>query len=95
MGRRGFEPRSVFIIVALFMSLLCIEIGATSRLRSKEDCTLSGIACHVKGTRLHEALEIKDYGEGEGDGDGSPPHSDYDYDFYRKHGDIPSPGAGH
>ncbi|OIW20032.1 hypothetical protein TanjilG_31950 [Lupinus angustifolius] len=91
MGKRGFEPRSVFIILALFLTLVCIEIGATSRLRSEEDCTSAGTACHVKGIGLHEALESKDYGEG----DESPPHSDYDYDFYRKHGDIPSPGAGH
>ncbi|KAK7282432.1 hypothetical protein RIF29_11187 [Crotalaria pallida] len=92
MARRGSNPRFVLIVVlTLVLSLMCQEIASTGRLRSKEGCTTTSsasIACHVKGIGLNEALETKDYGEG----DESPPQFDYDYDFYRKHGDIPSPG---
>ncbi|KAJ1429797.1 hypothetical protein SESBI_08204 [Sesbania bispinosa] len=90
MSKRGSKPRFVFIVLPLLLSLMCQEIEATSRLRSKENCGI--IACHVKITGLHQTLEMEDR-----QGNQSPPHDgyDYDYDFYRKHGDIPSPGAGH
>lgn len=79
----------MLIVLPLLLFLMCQEVAATSRLRSKENCASAGIACHVKVTELHKM----DYS----DGNESPPHEDYgyDYDFYRKHGDIPSPGAGH
>lgn len=89
MSLRESKPKFVLIVLVLLLCLMCQEIAATGRLRSNEGCTSAGTACHVKVTGLHEALETKDYGQG----DESPPH--YDYDFYRKHGDIPSPGVGH
>ncbi|KAL2339466.1 hypothetical protein Fmac_007406 [Flemingia macrophylla] len=78
MATRGSNLRFVLIVLLhLLLSLImCQEVAATGRLRSKEGC---GIACHVKYDQAYV----------------SPPHDDYDYDFYRKHGDIPSPGAGH
>lgn len=82
------KPLFMLIVLHLLLSLLCQEMAATSRLRSKEStCTSPGISCRVKVA----AAEYVDQG------DGSPPRDDYDYeyDFYRKHGDIPSPGAGH
>lgn len=88
MARRGSKPGFELIVVALLLSLMCQEIAATSRLRSKESCSSSGIACH---SGSHKLIEMEDYGPA----DKSAPHDDYDYDFYRKHGDIPSPGAGH
>ena len=80
----------MLIVLPLVLFLMCQEVAATSRLRSsKESCASKGIACHVKVKGLHEM----DYNES----NESPPRDDYgyDYDFYRKHGDIPSPGAGH
>lgn len=93
MATRGSKPRFVLIIVLpLLLSLMCQEIVATGRLRSKkEGCVSTGIACHVKVTGSHDPLEMDEYGQAYV----SPPHDDYDYDFYRKHGDIPSPGVGH
>ncbi|KAK7317026.1 hypothetical protein RJT34_00906 [Clitoria ternatea] len=85
MARWGSKSRFVLIVLPLLLSLMCQEIAATRRLRSKEACTSSDIACH-------NPLEMDEYGHGY---DVAPPHDDYDYDFYRKHGDIPSPGAGH
>ncbi|CAL5204222.1 unnamed protein product [Lathyrus oleraceus] len=86
MTKRGFKPRFImFMVLSLVLFLMCQEISATSRLRSKENsCISSGIASHVE-------VSVMDYSD---EGNGSPPPPD-DYDFYRKHGDIPSPGAGH
>lgn len=67
---------------------MCQEIAATSKLRSKKNtCSSIGISCHVK-------VAVAEYID---QGDGFPSRDDYDYeyDFYRKHGDIPSLGAGH
>lgn len=91
MATRGSKPRFVLIIVLpLLLSLMCQEIVATGRLRSKkEGCVSTGIACHVKVTGSHDPLEMDEYDQAFV----SPPHDDYD--FYRKHGDIPSPGVGH
>ncbi|RDX93548.1 hypothetical protein CR513_24174, partial [Mucuna pruriens] len=85
MATLGSKPRFVLIVLPLLLllSLMCQEIVATDRLRSKEGCTSTGIACHAK------VLEMNEYDQAYV----SPPHDDYDYDFYRKHGDIPSPGA--
>nr|KYP39432.1 hypothetical protein KK1_039267 [Cajanus cajan] len=85
MATRGSNPRFVLIVLlTLVLSLImCQEIVATGRLRSKEGC---GIACHGKVTGSHNPLEMEEHDQA---------HDDYDYDFYRKHGDIPSPGAGH
>lgn len=75
------------------------EFSATSR-RSiwREDITGGEYNERVDAT-ARELLKKKmvrineDYG---GDGDNESPPRDYsDYDFYRKHGDIPSPGVGH
>lgn len=86
MARRGSKTTFMLIVLALLILslIMCQEIAATSRLRSKEStCISTGIACHVRATVMEN--------------DESPPQDDYgyDYDFYRKHGDIPSPGAGH
>ncbi|WJX34516.1 hypothetical protein P8452_22623 [Trifolium repens] len=88
MTKRASKLNFMFIVLSLVLFLMCQEIESTSRLRSKEStCTSTGIECHVKVT-------LMDYND---QGNGSPPSDDYgyDYDFYRKHGDIPSPGAGH
>lgn len=89
------KPRFVVTVLALLLCLISQEIAATSRsLISREQklCSSSGHECHVRVTWFRKALEMEDYGD---QGDESPPHDDYDYDFYRKHGDIPSPGVGH
>ncbi|KEH35557.1 hypothetical protein MtrunA17_Chr3g0128851 [Medicago truncatula] len=90
MTKRASKLIFMLIVLPLLLSLMCQEIAATSRLRSKESsCTSLGIACHVKVT-------VMDYSD-QGNESPPPPSDDYgyDYDFYRKHGDIPSPGAGH
>ncbi|MED6208145.1 hypothetical protein PIB30_042409 [Stylosanthes scabra] len=97
----------VIVIIAIVVCMMCQGIAeARSRLRSmkNEGCNSDGgIACYVNvkasffssssSSRLHKAIEMEDYGT-PGSFE-SPPADDYDYDFYRKHGDIPSPGAGH
>ncbi|ESW09618.1 hypothetical protein PHAVU_009G142300 [Phaseolus vulgaris] len=87
MAMQGSKPRFVLILLPLLLSLMCQEIVATGRLRNKEGCSSTGIACHAKVN----PPQMDQYDEAYV----SPPHDDYDYDFYRKHGDIPSPGAGH
>lgn len=90
MTSSGSKLRFMLIVLPLLLSLMCQEIAATSRLRSKEiTCKSNGIACHVKVTKM-------EYSDDQGSGT-PPPNDDYgyDYDFYRKHGDIPSPGIGH
>ncbi|MED6140690.1 hypothetical protein PIB30_095836 [Stylosanthes scabra] len=94
----------VIVKIAIVVCMMC-QLGITearSRLRSmkKEGCNSDGgIACYVNvkasffSSRLHKAVEMEDYGTPSSFE--SPPADDYDYDFYRKHGDIPSPGAGH
>ncbi|KAK7353535.1 hypothetical protein VNO80_18984 [Phaseolus coccineus] len=92
MAMQGSKPRFVLILLPLLLSLMCQEIVvATGRLRNKEGCAYTGIACHAKVTGSHDPPQMDQYDEAYV----SPPHDDYDYDFYRKHGDIPSPGAGH
>jgi len=86
---QGSKPRFVLIVLPLLLLLLCLmcqEIVATGRLRNKEGCASTGIACGS-----FDPPQMDQYDEAYV----SPPHDDYDYDFYRKHGDIPSPGAGH
>ncbi|QCE15351.1 hypothetical protein DEO72_LG11g2361 [Vigna unguiculata] len=91
MVMQGSKTRFVLILLPLLLSLMCQEIVATGRLRNMEGCASTGIACHAKLTASFDPPQMNQYDEAYV----SPPHDDYDYDFYRKHGDIPSPGAGH
>lgn len=79
MTRRGSKLRFMLIVLPLLLSLNCQEIAATSRLRSKES------TCESNGIACHVKVTKMEYSDDQG----------YDYDFYRKHGDIPSPGIGH
>ena len=93
MARRGIlEPSFALIVVMLFLSLMFQEIAATSRsLCSKQEGCNANTKCNNKAT----TPETEYYAQ-EGDHQAPPMQTDnYDYDFYRKHGDIPSPGAGH
>ncbi|KAI9110709.1 hypothetical protein K1719_018147 [Acacia pycnantha] len=80
------KPRSfVFVVVIAICLVLCLmsqEISATSRrlIIRRED--VAGGNYNDKISTTHQDDE-------------SPLHDYSDYDFYRKHGDVPSPGAGH
>ncbi|KAI4306543.1 hypothetical protein L6164_029813 [Bauhinia variegata] len=84
MGSREPKPRFVLVLiiaVTFLASLMFQEIAATSRLRSKGECS-SSIACHLRAAlRLQNKHDLE--------------MEDYDHDSYRKYGNVPSPGAGH
>ena len=90
----AFKPRFVFLVLAiLLLCLMCQEIAALRRLSSKEVAgNYDAKIPEGLKKKKQEVMREADYGGGS---DEAPPHEDYDYDFYRKHGDVPSPGAGH
>ncbi|OWM87366.1 hypothetical protein CDL15_Pgr022477 [Punica granatum] len=61
------------------------------------------VFCSVKEveaarTTLVRRISVEDYshpGGGAGAGDDDDGYGIPDYDFYRKHGEVPSPGMGH
>ncbi|KAI4306948.1 hypothetical protein L6164_030185 [Bauhinia variegata] len=91
MGSREAKPR--FVLVVFLVMFLVTAATSRSLSSSKKKCT-SSTACHLRfAATLHEHkhLEMKDYGQG----DEAPPYDDYYHDFYKKHGEVPSPGVGH
>ncbi|QHO16382.1 hypothetical protein HN51_032101 [Arachis hypogaea] len=85
---------AIVVILAIVMCIMMCQgtTEATSRLRSMKKEGFN-VKASLLSSRLHKTMEMEDYGTPSSYE--SPPADDYDYDFYRKHGDIPSPGAGH
>ncbi|QHN82674.1 hypothetical protein HN51_059268 [Arachis hypogaea] len=86
---------AIVVILAIVMCIMMCQgttAEATSRLRSMKKEGFN-VKASLLSSRLHMSMEMEDYGTPSSYE--SPPADDYDYDFYRKHGDIPSPGAGH
>lgn len=82
MARKEFKGSThvLIVVVLLFSMFHCKE--AT---RIGSGCA---IACHVEaGTGKQKHVHMQDY-SGDEPGPG-------DYDYYRRYGDVPSPGAGH
>ncbi|KAJ7965135.1 putative Transmembrane protein [Quillaja saponaria] len=75
----------MILVVILTLTVLQQRVSATSRFRSRE-CSDPSFACRYKFTVKPLDME-EEYPD--------PPPDSYDYDFYRKHGDVPSPGVGH
>ncbi|OAY38310.1 hypothetical protein MANES_10G004600v8 [Manihot esculenta] len=75
------KASALLLILVLFLSLMFQCKVAT---RIGKDC---GLACQVerRGTKKHVDIE-DDSGDEAGEGE---------YDYYRRYGDVPSPGVGH
>ncbi|XVF41227.1 hypothetical protein PTKIN_Ptkin01aG0263600 [Pterospermum kingtungense] len=90
MAKRELMKPSFLLLIALLLLLSIMSQCkvATSRF-SWSSC---GPACQMEltRTRTRKLLEIQDYSRY------VPSPVDYDYnDFYRRQGDVPSPGVGH
>ncbi|KDP21667.1 hypothetical protein JCGZ_03338 [Jatropha curcas] len=72
----------LMLVVLLFFMFQC-EVASRVGL----DC---GLACQVerRGAEKNVKMEEDDSGEEAGEAGG-------DYDYYRRYGDVPSPGVGH
>lgn len=85
MARREFKAVAVLIVLVV-LSLTIQRITAARRY--SKVCSPGRCHLDVKGNQKPDDLDIED-------DPGDDAAGDDDYDFYRKHGDIPSPGVGH
>lgn len=78
------------VVMVVFLMFLMFQCKVATSRRIGKGCAL---ACN---DHVHEAAgtagstrkpaDMEDYGDGNGQGD---------YDYYRRYGDVPSPGIGH
>ncbi|KAJ6291100.1 hypothetical protein OIU76_023203 [Salix suchowensis] len=79
MARRESKPATHLLMLAILLFFM-FQSKAASRFGT--NC----LACRVdEGTRTQKLADMED---DSGDGNG-------DYDYYRRYGDVPSPGIGH
>ncbi|XWS65607.1 hypothetical protein CRYUN_Cryun05aG0128200 [Craigia yunnanensis] len=81
------NPRSLLLIALLLLLSIMFQCKVVTSRFSWSTCDS---ACQMELTRTRKLLDMQDYS-------GYVPSSgDYDYnDFYRRQGDVPSPGIGH
>ena len=82
------KPRFLLLIaLLLLLSIMFPCKVAASRISWRSTCDS---ACQMELTRTRKLLDVQDYS-------GYVPNpGDYDYNgFYRRQGDVPSPGIGH
>ncbi|KAL5732982.1 hypothetical protein ACOSP7_032325 [Xanthoceras sorbifolium] len=87
------KSRITLVRFALVLLLLCSLSAFQCSLISR-DLKVSNIGGKVMVVEDDDRMEKNDYGSAGGDYGGAPPQDD-DGNYYRRQGDVPSPGVGH
>ncbi|GKU91248.1 hypothetical protein SLEP1_g5148 [Rubroshorea leprosula] len=83
MANREQKAASILLLV-MFLPFLMFQYKVTTRF--SRSCSP---ACHMEVTRTRKLYVMaQDFGGGDDD-------YDYNNNFYRRQGDVPSPGVGH
>ncbi|WRX12431.1 hypothetical protein QQP08_004918 [Theobroma cacao] len=88
MAKREQMIKPNFLLLAVLVLFMMFQCKVASSSRFSWSCDP---ACQMELTRTRKLLDMQQKYSGD-----VPSPADYDYnDFYRRQGDVPSPGVGH